>query len=99
MTKILYNMEPGLTLPECLSDDFHDAYFKRTLKDFTEDCRADPIVFEIIDELGGLEEVDISYYPPTLDFRELPEGTRYCVFDLDGEEFIITEDEIEWRTA
>lgn len=98
MTKILYNMEPGITLPECLSDDFHDAYFKRTLKDFTEDCRADPIVFEIIDKLGGLKEVDISY-PPTLDFREFPKGTRYCVFDHDGEEFVIAEHELNWNIA
>lgn len=105
MTRILYVDDAGcgLDLAECLNDAFHDRFFEKTGKFFTEDYRDDPVTFEVIDELGGLKNVVLSAYSlfslDLLGVRVIPSGTSYFVHNFDGLETIITEHEVQWRVA
>ena len=60
-----------------------------------EDDRADPILVQIVEELGG--EADTMF--SNLQIRELPEGTLYRIDEYDGMETVMTQDEYTWRVA
>jgi len=60
-----------------------------------EDDRADPILVQVVEELGG--EADTMF--SNLQIRELPEGTLYRIDEYDGMETVMTQDEYTWRVA
>ena len=57
--------------------------------------RADPILVQVVEELGQGANGDHAY----LDIRELPAGTLYRIEEYDGMENVITQDEYEWSVA
>ena len=57
--------------------------------------RADPILVQVVEELGGEADTVFS----NLQIRELPEGTLYRIDEYDGMETVMTQDEYTWRVA
>lgn len=57
--------------------------------------RADPILIQVIEELGKAAEGSSA----GLKFRDLPPGTRYRIDENYGRESVVTIDEYDWQTA
>jgi hypothetical protein len=60
-----------------------------------EDDRADPILVQVVEELGQ----DAGDAFSDLYIRELPEGTLYRIDEYDGMETVMTQDEYTWKVA
>lgn len=98
MTKIAYNACYG---GFGLSKKAEKLYAKKLgipVKDIPyrwETNRADPLLIEVIEELGKKAS---SYYA-ALEIRDLPKGTKYIIHEYDGNEWVKTIDEFDWKTA
>lgn len=57
--------------------------------------RSDPTLVQIVEQIG--EKANGAY--ANLAVVSVPDGTRYCIQEYDGNERIETEDEIEWLVA
>jgi len=69
----------------------HDAFTRFDI----EDDRADPILVQVVEELGE-DAGDVFSY---LQIREIPEGTLYRIDEYDGKETVMTQDEYTWKVA
>ena len=57
--------------------------------------RADPVLIQVIKELGEEAYGDFS----KLEIVDLPEGTYYRIDEYDGLESVLTIDDYEWKKA
>ena len=96
MTRIVYNAcYGGFGLSTEAADLYQQLSGIESFYDW-ELSRTDPILLQVIDELG-LEEASGSC--ARLFIRELPEGTRYRIDEYDGLESVIAIDEYDWSVA
>lgn len=73
-------------------NDFVDA---NTLPLSYELDRADPILVQVVEELGGRASGECS----KLAIADIPAGTLWRIDEYDGRETIATQDSYEWRIA
>lgn len=57
--------------------------------------RADPILIQVVETLGAKANSRFS----DLKIIDLPPGTKYRIQEYDGNEWVETEDGIDWRIA
>jgi hypothetical protein len=57
--------------------------------------RADPILAQVVEELGAAANGDFA----RLAIRELAPGTQYRIDEYDGYESVMTIDDYEWSVA
>jgi hypothetical protein len=62
---------------------------------FTGIDRADPILVQVVEELGLAASGDHA----RLRIEEIPAGTQYRIDEYDGNESVATRDSYEWKTA
>jgi hypothetical protein len=83
-----------------LSQEAFDLYKEKggTAKDVWEvnDNRADPILVEVVEELGSKKS---SHSYAKLKVVEVPEGAQYRIGEYDGDEWIEYRDDIDWSTG
>ncbi len=60
-----------------------------------EGARTDPILVEVVETLAGGASNEGAYLVTV----EIEPGTRYRIRDYDGNEFVETEDSIDWKVA
>ena len=57
--------------------------------------RTDTVLVQVVEELGADASGDYAH----LVIRDLPKGTKYYIDEYDGNESVITIDEIRWSVA
>lgn len=57
--------------------------------------RTDPTLVNVIEKLGDFANGTFA----RLRIRELPRGTKYRIDEYDGQESVVTDDEMDWETA
>jgi hypothetical protein len=73
----------------------NQAYAEKTLPSLRDICRHDPVLIQVIEELGERANGECAQ----LAIEELPSGTAYRIDEYDGRETVETNDSYEWTVA